>query len=298
MILHFVGSEFTFITANDSVASVLSNVFKIEVVKKEEPTIQILGSIIVDGNWNVRFNTVGIGTLTISAVNATYAEYFNDNVTTINDLEILELKCGDFEIFNKENLIDTENFWFILENSSKIKLIDLIGQSLPIKSAYAEDYSCDEIWQYTVNVLAEGIHTQEFNFENKKVTVKSILFSEQTIDLSTDTFEIMDNRDNLLVVFDSSGNVNIKGFLTQNITLIADDNDFVVENESGGLNLVITNPEGNMLIKGSLNENQDLLIPTPNSFIIENKTGAIVVYVNSTGSLFLRGKLTERVLFE
>ena len=124
--------------------------------------------------WSVRFNTIGIGTLTISAVNSTYAEYFNDDVTTINDLEILEVKCGDFEIFSKEKLIDTQNFWFVLENNSKIKLIDLIGQSLPIKSVYIKDYSCDEIWQYTVKVLTECIHTQEFNFENKKITVKSI----------------------------------------------------------------------------------------------------------------------------
>jgi len=294
----FVGSEFTFITANDSVVSVLSNVFRIEVVKKEEPTIQILDSIIVDGNWNVRFNTIGTGTLTISAVNATYAEYFNDNTTTINDLEILELKCGDFEIFSKENLIDTENFWFILENNSKVKLIDLVNEQIPIKSVYVENFACNEIAEYNVKVLTKGIHTQEFNFENKKVTVKSIPFSEQTIDLSSNTFEIRDEEDNILTVFDSLGNVNIKGFLTQKIGLIADDDDFVIENVNGSLNLVITNPEGNMLIKGSLSENQLSLVPTPSSFIIENKTGATVVYVNSTGSLFLRGNLVEQVLFE
>jgi len=294
----FVGNRFTFITANDSFGSVLSNVFKIEIIEEIEPAIQILDSASVGENWTVSFNTIGTGTLIITAINSTYAEFYNDNVTTINDLDILELKCGEFEIFSKDKLIETENSWFVLENNSKVKLIDLVGESLSIISVYVDDYVCNEIGQYTVKVLANGTHTQEFNFENKTVIVKNIPYAEQTIDLGSDTFEIRDEKNNLLVVFDSSGNVNIKGFLTQNITLIADDDDFVIENVNDSPNLVITNPEGNMLLKGNLNENQDLLVPTPDSFILENKTRAIVVYVNSTGSLFLRGKLTERVSFE
>ena len=117
-----------------------------------------------------------------------------------------------------------------------------------------------------------------------------------------------------LAVIDSIGNMNIKGTSTQNTEPTADANDFLVQNSTGGLNLVITcqkskisehsknlrflmNPEGNMLIKNTLNQNLGALSPTLNSFIIQNNTGQVVAYVNNTGGLFLTGTLTEQVLF-
>ncbi|MBI3027875.1 hypothetical protein HYY70_07235 [Candidatus Woesearchaeota archaeon] len=111
-------------------------------------------------------------------------------------------------------------------------------------------------------------------------------------------FEIRNIKDNKLAVFDSLGNLRLKGTLSQNIEPIADENDFAIQNSDGSLNAVIKNPEGNMLIKGSLNENQSLLIATQNSFIIQDKSNETVAYINSTGSLFLKGALTDNVLFE
>jgi len=100
-----------------------------------------------------------------------------------------------------------------------------------------------------------------------------------------------------LAIIDSLGNMDITGTITQNAEPSADINDFIVQNSSGGLNLVITNPQGNLLIKNSLAQNQGSLSPTLRSFIIQNSTGAAVAYVNSTGGLFLTGTLTENVLF-
>ena len=77
----------------------------------------------------------------------------------------------------------------------------------------------------------------------------------------------------------------------------ADTNDFIVQNSSNGLNLVITNPEGNLLIKNALTQNQGTLSPTLSSFIIQNNTGRTVAYINSTGGLFLIGSLTQNVQF-
>ncbi|MBI2101725.1 hypothetical protein HYT53_03865 [Candidatus Woesearchaeota archaeon] len=111
-------------------------------------------------------------------------------------------------------------------------------------------------------------------------------------------FEIRDTSNNKLAVFDSLGNVKIKGVLIPNIEPFADENDFIVQNSTNGLNLAITNPEGNMMIKGSLLENQELLAPTPNSFIIQDKDEQVVAYVNSTGSLFLKGALGQNAVFE
>lgn len=111
-------------------------------------------------------------------------------------------------------------------------------------------------------------------------------------------FEIRDKSNNALALFDSLGNVKIKGILIQGIEPFADADDFIVQNSTNGLNLVVANPEGNMIIKGSLLENQELLVPTPNSFIIQDKNEQVVASVNSTGSLFLKGTLEQNAVFE
>jgi len=99
-------------------------------------------------------------------------------------------------------------------------------------------------------------------------------------------FIIQDATGSYLLVIDSGGKVNIKVTLTQNLEPTADTKDFVIQNSSDGLNLVLTNPEGNLLLKESLSENKSLLAPTLNSFIIQNKTGNVVAYVNSTRLVF------------
>jgi len=128
----FAGSRFTFITASDSYGQVVSNVFKIETISQES-SIEFLGSN-ADENWTISFSTKGTGNLIISAVDGTYLEMHNDNTSTVDDLDILELSCGDFEIFNKDNLIGNEGLWFILRNDSKVRLADLLQESYPIKS--------------------------------------------------------------------------------------------------------------------------------------------------------------------
>ena len=50
----------------------------------------------VFGNWTVAFNTTGTGNLSIYGYDGTsYAEKENDSSVTVNDLDILELRCGD-----------------------------------------------------------------------------------------------------------------------------------------------------------------------------------------------------------
>ena len=133
---------------------------------------------------------------------------------------------------------------------------------------------------------------QEFNFGNE-IQIAGIDYVEEVL---RETFEVRDNDDNKIMVLDSFGNANIKGNLTQNVFIDADENDFVIQDTPDSV-VVITNPEGNMNIKGSLNENQSVLLPTQDSLVIENKNGEVVAYVNSSGSLFLKGTFTENVLF-
>jgi len=95
-----------------------------------------------------------------------------------------------------------------------------------------------------------GYHTVKVNttFENTLGNEKNATLTVlQTINIAPGgLFEIRDASNNRLAVFDSAGNLHIKGGLTQNSEPSADTNDFAIQNSSGGLNLVITNPEGNM----------------------------------------------------
>ena len=284
----FAGSRFTYITASDSYGQVVSNTFKIEIISQES-SIEFLDSN-VDQNWTISFSTKGTGNLIISAVDGTYLEMHNDNISTVGDLDILELACGGFEIFNKDNLIENEGLWFILRNNSKVRLADLLQESYPIKSIYVEDYNCDKTGYYTVKKLSKGMNSLEFIFGDEIKIINS------DYGIIVESFEIRDEEDNKLAIFDSKGNAKIKGNLMENI--LADENDFIIKNGDSSLNLVVTNPEGNLQIKGSLNENRSELSHGNNSFVIKDKYGDVVSYIDSGGSLFLSGTLTESVSFE
>ena len=162
----FTGSRFTYITANNSEGHIVSHRFEIEVKEPGKLSIELSSFALVEGKWNIEFSTVGTGDLEISLLNgATYAELFNDNYYTMDDLDILELRCGDFKIFDKEDLIETEDAWFILLDGSKVRLSDVVWSSEPIKSVYIENYNCDdELSGFTARLLTKGEKTLEFKF--------------------------------------------------------------------------------------------------------------------------------------
>jgi len=284
---NFTGTRLLSITASDSYDAASSNVFKVDVV---DTGIELL-DVQKGDNITVSFLTYGTNNLTVSAMGS-YAEFFKDNDTTANDMEIIELKCGDFEIFDKNSLIETDRLWFILENDSRFKMYELVQESAPLKSMLVEDYSCDGTSYLAAKVLEGSIFGQEIKFGNNSI------IADVADVVAGNTFEIRNKDDNKLAVFDSFGNLNIAGNLTENITATNDGNDFMIQDSNGIINMLITNPEGNILIRGFLNENQSNLSPGINSFIIEDSFGDIVAYVDSDGSLFLRGFLEENMTFE
>lgn len=144
---------------------------------------------------------------------------------------------------------------------------------------------------------AEGIRYTYFTAADSDLEAASNVFAVSIAeDQKIDFFEIRDKDDRKLAVFDSLGNLAIKGVLVHDKPA-ADENDFIVQSPSGSLSMVITNPEGNLLLRSSLIQNQGYLSPTPDSFAIQDSTGATAAYVNSTGSLFLAGILSENTLF-
>jgi len=122
----------------------------------------------VGGNWTVMFNTTGTANLTITAVNMTsYSEIYDDSGLTIDDLEVLELRCGDKILFSKDSLVNNKNLYFILDNGYLVKLNETIGKELRVKSLFAEDYYCNSTGYHTVKVLTPGEHNQELRFNDQ-----------------------------------------------------------------------------------------------------------------------------------
>lgn len=284
---NFTGTRFLFITASDSYEAASSNVFKVDVV---DMGIELL-DVQKGDNITVSFLTYGSGNLTIKAADGSYAEFFNDNIATADDMEIIELKCSNFEVFDKNRLIETNGLWLILENDSRFKMVELVQESAPLKSMLVEDYSCAEVSYLAVKALEGNRLAQEIKFGNYTI------IADISDAVAGNTFEIRNKEDSKLAVFDSFGNAAIRGNLSENITGVNDGNDFMIQDPDGTIDMLITNPEGNMLMRGFLNENQSNLSPGINSFIVQDNLGDAVAYVDINGSLFLRGVLEENALF-
>jgi hypothetical protein len=138
----------------------------------------------VGGNWTVAFNTTGTANLKITAINkTTYAELSIDDNETTDDLEFLQITCGEdvvssiYIITDSEisscnetliyNLTQTNISCELLNETILVNYSELLQQEISIltKSIFIKNYSCDNKTSYlTVRVLTPGAHTQEFNF--------------------------------------------------------------------------------------------------------------------------------------
>ncbi|MAE42744.1 hypothetical protein CMO93_03155 [Candidatus Woesearchaeota archaeon] len=233
-------------------------------------TLGSIGGNATDGNYFVRFNSEGL-----AVQNATITNSYNISLGYIHTLDAQE--SLQKTIYAREANMSETAIWLTDGNGNYNLTFEAPSGTgtYPIK--------VNATWAGTIP---------------GRNSVSLTVGVAQTVNLDAGgTFEVRDGADNRLAVFDSNGNANIKGILTQSSEPSADANDFVIQNSSGGLNLVLTNPEGNLLIKDSLSESQSSLNPTLNSFVIENKTAQVVAYVNSSGGLFLTGSLAENVVF-
>ncbi|MDP6600441.1 MAG: hypothetical protein QF798_03335 [Candidatus Woesearchaeota archaeon] len=241
---------------------------------------------------------------------------FDSNASSYNlivELDNTTLRIDEIKYLVEEKV--TNNDPILIKNIENISLIENKNYTLDLSDYFDDEdgdglvYSYNEMDNITINIENNfaymkpdgGFTGSRFTFITASDSfgqVVSNVFKIEVIrgKVSEERFEIRDSEDNKLAVFDSFGNLEIKGNLTQDI--LADENDFIIKNIDDSLNLVVTNPEGNLQIRGSLNKNEGVLNPGPNSFVIKNKNGEVVAYVNSTGSLFLSGALAESVSFE
>ncbi len=207
-----------------------------------------------------------------------------------NAVPVLAKDIGDISIFEDEEYILGLSVYFSDEDGDKLTYgyseMDNITISFEDDFAYIipdEGFLGNRTTSITANDSYGLISSNVFNIEVRQ------------IDISSQNFEIRGVGNIKLAVFNSFGDVDIRGNFTEGVT--ADSDDFVIDGLNNSPNLVITNPEGNLGISGSLIENRTELSPADNSFIIKDKDGNVVAYVDSTGSLFLKGILTEEVLF-
>ena len=241
---------------------------------------------------------------------------FDSNASSYNlivELDNTTLRIDEIKYLVEEKV--TNNDPILIKNIENISLIENKNYTLDLSDYFDDEdgdglvYSYNEMDNITINIENNfaymkpdgGFTGSRFTFITASDSfgqVVSNVFKIEVIrgNVSEERFEIRDSEDNKLAVFDSFGNLEIKGNLTQDI--LADENDFIIKNIDDSLNLVVTNPEGNLQIRGSLNKNGGVLNPGPDSFVIKNKNGEVVAYVNSTGSLFLSGALAESVSFE
>jgi len=149
--------------------------FSNQTFEVEVDAISVYSNPSSNNNWTISFNVTGISNLSVRASNGTsYAEVFNDNNSTKDDLEIVELKCGNKTVYNRHSLENSFNFYFRLKNDSSFKLSETIGKSLEIDSIFVEDFVCNSTSNLTVNLISPGEHYLEFDFHGVKAYAKNI----------------------------------------------------------------------------------------------------------------------------
>ncbi|MFC1691822.1 LamG-like jellyroll fold domain-containing protein, partial [Nanoarchaeota archaeon] len=155
-----------------------------------EITIEVLNvySYLKDGDeWTVYFNTTGTADLKITPINSSFTEFLTDNQATFNELEFMEIRCGDQDLENNLYL-----------NSGQTKYSDLTTQdSVTTNNLFLPDYNCDNnTASIKTTALIAGYAVLEFDFNGQKAyaidptvnasNVTSILVNFTTTDDKTD----------------------------------------------------------------------------------------------------------------
>jgi len=107
--------------------------------------------------WVVAFNTTGIADLKISSPNANWAEMLKDNKETFDEMEFLDIKCGNNSLKDKLLVVDEFNNTY---NYSQLTEED----SLKVKQLLIKDYSCEETGYISNRMVKAGYAILRFDF--------------------------------------------------------------------------------------------------------------------------------------
>jgi len=121
----------------------------------------------VGGNWTVMFNTTGTANLTITGINeTTFTEFLFDDSNTTDDLEFMELMCGNVSLKDRIMLIDANGTFY---NYSNLTLND----SIVVDSLFVENYSCSGTAYLTNTEKYGGSHWLLFQFGGANATAEN-----------------------------------------------------------------------------------------------------------------------------
>jgi len=132
-----------------------------------ELRIEVLNPLeyLKDGDtWKVYFNTTGIGNLTISSTNANFEEVSVDDLNTNDELEFLDLKCGDKSLVKDLYIISSGEYY---------KYSDAEG-SLRVDGFFIENYSCFETGELSAFMNIGGYAILNFSFRDESRTVSDL----------------------------------------------------------------------------------------------------------------------------
>ncbi|MFC1741787.1 LamG-like jellyroll fold domain-containing protein, partial [Nanoarchaeota archaeon] len=153
------------------------------------------------GNWTVMFNTTGREDLTITPVDGTtFTEFLLDDNATVDDLEFVELTCGNDSLKSSLKLIDTEGHAHVY---SSVKESD----SLVIESLYVKNYECEDTG-YLTNIERDwGKHYLLFDFGGMNATAENYV-GAVNITLNS-TYGTNYTNENLTVYYETVGDASV-----------------------------------------------------------------------------------------
>jgi len=126
----------------------------------------------VGGLWEVMFNTTGMSNLTLASISnaslsTSYSEVELDNGSTIDDLVLEQVTCGDEPVFTRENGPSVLYY----EGTNNIPLSITIGEGIPVDGLTIVDWNCSDTASLVVQVLTAGVHVQSLTFGDHTVMV-------------------------------------------------------------------------------------------------------------------------------
>lgn len=259
--------------------------------KQEHPRIY--------GNWTVNFTTKGKSDLIIKT---------DDKTNYEEDIEIVQLKCEEDILFNKDMSISDVNIRFTQDE------------------VVIHNYSCQGTSSWTVRLLKCEKHRQYFIFGDDEDFADNACegtdtytlriydplgnvvqsCSEQTINPTGG--EDCDNTDedscSLYVTcqrvgeynatvdcYDCTSHSSVNNVSIFNCTAPT-INQFLIRNFSRE-NIASIDEKGFMYLRGENYSNMASLNPPPFSFVKMNSSHEVVAYINLTGDLHLKGKFEE-----
>ncbi len=108
-----------------------------------------------------------------------------------------------------------------------------------------------------------------------------------TVDIGS-SFEVTTSGARL-AVFDTEGNLYLKGTLTESSTPRATTASEFMVKDQGGVIVAGVYASGDMHIRGTSHTNQSTLTPPAGSFVVRNASAEVIAYISPSGDLYLKG---------